>query len=102
MICVSVMLAILQIWPMMFGHDGNQAIAAEPVTVVATPQPLEQKVAVLPVPQPVVAGESRVEIPPMESCLSAYRRALNECRHGDSGCSLRVSDRWQVCEATGF
>ena len=101
MICVSVMLAILQIWPMMFGHDANQAIAAEPVHVVSAPHRAVPSVAVLPVPQ-AVAGESMPPIPALESCLSVYQRALNECRRGDPSCSLRVSDRWQVCEATGF
>ncbi len=101
MICVSVMLAILQIWPMMFGQDSNRAIAAEPVRVVAMARPAAKNVAILPVPQPV-AGEPKAAIPQMESCLRLYQRALSECRYGDTDCRLRLSNRWQVCEATGF
>jgi hypothetical protein len=102
MIFVSVMLAILQIWPMLFGQDANQAIAAEPVHIVSARQSANQKVAILTVPRPVVAGEAQAAIPSMESCLITYRRALSECRRDDLSCGLRTSDRWQVCEATGF
>jgi hypothetical protein len=101
MICVSVMLAILQIWPMMFGHDANQAIAAEPLRPIPPTRGAARNVVILPVPQPA-DGQSRAVIPAMQSCLGLYREALNECRRGDANCTLTASDRWQVCEATGF
>ncbi len=87
---------------MMFVHDANQAIAAESVHATAGPKPRAQNVAVLPIPRPTAAGQSRVAIPVMETCLRTYQRALNACRIGDTDCRLHASDRWGVCEATGF
>jgi hypothetical protein len=98
MICVGVMLTMLQLWPMIFGHDASQAIAAEAIGTGTTSG--AQNVAVLPIPRSA-AAQSRTN-PPMESCLRVYRHALDACRAGDGACRLQTSDRWQVCEATGF
>ena len=94
MICASFMLAMMQLWPMVFGHktDGQaSASMAAPrlVPAVATAGAVPIKVAVS-----IPAG-------PPQSCYTHYRAVYSACTPGDRACHLHAADAWDLCEATG-
>lgn len=107
MICVSVMLAMFQVWPMVFGQRG-EAGAAQAAAVVP-----QRKAAISAVPQAAaavispaikpVAGKVVVKrASAMPTCFQQYQRVYAQCGNGDPSCQLRAGDHWDVCEATGF
>jgi hypothetical protein len=94
MICASALLALLQVWPMVFGrHDGSQAVASVPqghlVPAVATVRPIPVKASVM-VPESMPKG-----------CYAHYRLVFAACTKGDRTCQLHAADQWDLCEATG-
>ena len=94
MICASFVLAMLQLWPMVFGHKVNAEVqAAVPSTqlipAVATAKSSPIKVA--------VSASSG----PQQSCYTHYRAAYSVCIAGDHTCRLHAADAWDLCEATG-
>lgn len=92
MMCVGFMLAMVELWPVVFGHSdsGNPVMEAQFV------------------PSARAAGRSltpaRLRASPigMPTCYQRYERAYNACRPGDGACRLQMGDNWDVCEATGF
>jgi len=99
MICVSVMLVLLQIWPMLFGHRAGEASAA--ISAEASAPKLIPAVAttrVIPIPAAVsVAGDGA----PV-SCYKRYTAVFAACSHEDKACHIKAADQWDLCEATGF
>ena len=99
MICVSVMLELLQVWPMLFGHRAGEASAA--ISAEADAPKLTPAVAtttVIPIPAAVsVAGDGA----PV-SCYKRYTAEFAACSHEDKACRIKAADQWDLCEATGF
>jgi len=99
MICVSVMLVLLQVWPMLFGHRAGEASAA--ISAEATAPKLIPAVAtttVIPIPAAVsVAGDCA----PV-SCYKHYTAVFSACSPDDQACHIKAADQWDLCEATGF
>ena len=99
MICVSVMLVLLQVWPMLFGHragEASAAISAEAevprvVAAVATTKAIPVSAAVS------VPGDGA----PM-GCYKHYTTVFAACSRDDQACHIKAADQWDVCEATGF
>jgi hypothetical protein len=94
MILATVMLAVFQLWPMVFGHNSNsEAAASMPaahlVAAVASSSATPIKVAAI---KP--AG-------PPQSCYVHYRAAYTACAVGDRVCHTHAADAWDLCEATG-
>ena len=98
MICVSVLLALFQIWPMVFGHDGVGALAA---ATPARPMP-----AIVPVAS--AAKTTSIATRPgnngnvLKSCQALYRETASVCSVTDPACGNRAIDKWDICDATGF
>jgi hypothetical protein len=99
MICVSVMLALFLVWPMIFGQHGEGAAAAATATREAPkPIPAVAVAAVIPIP-------AKVSLPAAiapKSCYKRYQAAFQKCARGDQACSINAADQWDLCEATGF
>ena len=99
MICVSVMLALFLVWPMIFGQHGEGAAAAATATrEVPKPIPAVAVAAVIPIP-------AKVSLPAAiapKSCYKHYQAAFKKCVRGDQACSINAADQWDLCEATGF
>jgi hypothetical protein len=95
MICVSVMLAVVQLWPLVFGGWGERDVA-QAARLVPTAQAAVKPVTVK-VPARVRPAQSG-----MPTCYQRYERAYASCGAGHAGCQLRAGDNWDVCEATGF
>jgi hypothetical protein len=102
MICVSFMLAILLVWPMVFGSGGSSSLNAAPVVsrpaIVSTARADGAKL--------IRTAVVQVTPPPakaIESCFKRYERAYAGCT-GEAGgtCRQKVADGWDLCEATGF
>lgn len=102
MICVSVMLAVLQLWPIVFGHKmpSTEADAA-----------LVKRVAVVRLAVPKAIPAVAMSVPPApvtvamavpETCYQHYQRAFKACDVNSQSCHLGVADKWDLCEATGF
>lgn len=94
MICASALLALLQFWPMVFGHhEGSAAVAATSeahlIPAVATVTP-----------KPVKVAASTANVPP-KGCYEHYRMVFSTCVKGDRTCQLHAADAWDLCEATG-
>ena len=97
MICVCVMLAMLQVWPMIFGPRAGEASAAiseraekpKLLPAVATARTIPAKVS-------VPAGGA------LKSCYKQYQAAFAICSRDDQACHIKTADQWDLCEATGF
>ena len=98
MICVSFMLAVVQIWPMVFGAKGDSgaAVAAAPAIPAAVAQPVPGVAKSLTNKPKPGARQS------MPTCYQTYERKFGQCGGGDAACQLSVNDAWDVCEATGL
>lgn len=98
MICVSVMLAIILVWPLMFMRGGSEAtnVAARAI------KPAVAKSADTSA-RTIQVGLSML-IPPAvakpESCERHLARAERKCG-SDNACLLAASDKWDLCQATG-
>ena len=94
MICVSVALAMFQVWPMVFGTRSDGEVAA------SMPAPhLVAAVAIASV-TPIKVAANRPAGPP-QSCYTHYRAVYSACVMGDRACHLHAADAWDLCEATG-
>ncbi|MES2754783.1 MAG: hypothetical protein V4659_08970 [Pseudomonadota bacterium] len=89
------MLAIVQLWPLVFGGADGAEASLQP-RLVSAAQAAERPAKVA-VPTP-----KRIAKVPMPSCYHRYERAFAACTAGNAGCQLRAGDHWDVCEATGF
>lgn len=102
MICVSIMLAMLQIWPMVFGKDSlpTAAMAANLLhrATASAPRPKLAYNEAAYVPAKVNAAP---KLSMQETCYQHYRRAFKACDVNSQSCHLDVADRWDLCEATG-
>ncbi|WP_374146308.1 hypothetical protein [Sphingomonas sp. 28-63-12] len=106
MICVSVMLAILQLWPMVFGQS------VTPAEVAATAAPGAHAAARVPSPMVALASSGPVEAMKSSSqaavstghisCYRHYEIAFAACAPSDRACRMKSADQWDLCEATGF
>jgi len=103
LICAGAMLAMLLLWPFVFGTTGGSAANASQTAHVAS-------TATMAIPEPAVV---RPAIPPrtvspgpgsaVESCFRRYQRTFNACAHGGiDACRHRAIDGWDICEVTGF
>lgn len=98
MICVSVMLAFVQMWPMIFGNRSVVDFAspgAHAAVVIAVPPR-----AVHPPVKLASVGPAKVSAP--SSCFAQYRAKYAACAKGDLACGSTASNQWDLCEATGF
>ncbi len=94
MICASVVLAVFQLWPMMFGHKANGGVAAS----MATPHLVAAVASTTVAPIKVAAVRP---VGPPQSCYTHYRAVYSACAVGDRACHLHAADAWDLCEATG-
>ena len=99
MICVSVMLALFQIWPTIFGQRGAGALAAE-TALPSAPKPSSVAAAVKAIPIPARASNLGSAAP--RSCEAQYQAALRRCDATDKSCRIKTIDQSDVCDATGF
>lgn len=106
MICVSVMLAILQLWPMVMGNyvtPAQVAATAAPSARAATTRP--EKIAAFVGGNPVnpIKRSNQVAVTPGQvSCYRHYEIAFGACSPADRDCRMKAADQWDLCEATGF
>ena len=99
MICVSMMLVLLQVWPMLFGHragEASAAISAEAevprvIAAVATTR-------AIPVPAAVSVPGDGAPV----GCYKRYKAVFAACSTDDKACRIKAADQWDLCEATGF
>lgn len=105
MIGISIMLVLLQFWPMLFGrhHGGGTAMAATATAPVAALPAIAKPIPTLAAkPLETIASTiGLVNMPPPQSCYDHYKAAFAACRAGDQACAMRSADRWDLCEATG-
>lgn len=98
MICVSVMLALLQAWPVIFGHRGGIAPTTAPVLAAAPRVTMAvAKASTAPKMMPTVASA-----PAPKTCYQQYRAKFGQCAAGDRVCHIKIADQWDLCEATGM
>lgn len=93
-ICASLLLAMVQMWPLVFGGSGDGA-SQGPRFVPAA------HAAVRPLAS-TASGAVQFAQYGMPTCHQRYARAYARCEASAAGCQLRASDNWDVCEATGF
>jgi hypothetical protein len=94
MICASIVLAALQLWPIVCGHNSNSAASA------STPSPQLVAAVATSSAAPIKVAASKPAGPP-QSCYTHYRAVYSACVVGDRACHLRAADAWDLCEATG-
>ena len=99
MICVSVMLALLQFWPMVFGQRGGPTAAAATAPTEA-PKPIPAVATAKPMPVQIAANTAPSSAP--KGCYQQYRVAFGSCSKDDKACQIKMADKWDLCEATGF
>ncbi|GAA0337058.1 hypothetical protein GCM10009087_54380 [Sphingomonas oligophenolica] len=97
MICVCVMLAMVQVWPMLFGHRAGEASAASSERA-AQPKliPAVATAKIVPAKVSMPAGGAP------KSCYKQYQAAFAVCAKDDQACHIKTADQWDLCEATGF
>ena len=98
MICVSVMLALFQLWPVVFGQRGGKAPTAAAV-VAAAPRAVMAVAAASAAPDLTRAA---VSIPAPKSCYRQYQAKFGQCAAGDQACHVKMADQWDLCEAQGM
>jgi hypothetical protein len=98
MICVSVMLALFQLWPMVFGRHATSNTAGAAV-VAAAPRVVQAVAIAEKVPQMTPAS---VSVPAPRSCYTRYKAEFQQCRAGDQLCHAKMAEHWDLCEATGM
>jgi len=94
MICASVVLAMFQLWPIVFGHNSNSEASA------SMPAPHMVAAVATTSRAPIKVAASKPAGPP-QSCYSHYRAIYSACAVGDRACHLHAADAWDLCEATG-
>ena len=98
MICVSVVLALFQMWPLFFGHRGAAAPSAAAV-VAAAPHAVLAVARVSATPQMTPAA---MPVPAPKSCYRQYQAKFGQCSAADQACHVKTADQWDLCEATGM
>ncbi|OYY91353.1 MAG: hypothetical protein B7Y45_03500 [Sphingomonas sp. 28-66-16] len=102
MICVSVMLAILQLWPMVFGRQASTFPSSEAAQIApAERAKMVPAVAAGAMSAPVMTIKA-VEKAPKTDCYKQYTDAFQKCSPGNGQCRMAAADLWDLCEATGF
>jgi hypothetical protein len=106
MICVSVMLALLQLWPMVMGKSVTPAqVASTAAPSAQAAAPRVTKVAALiggnPV-NPIKSANQPAGSAGQVSCYRHYEIAFAACAPSDRACRMKAADQWDLCEATGF
>ncbi|MEG3122642.1 hypothetical protein U1738_01835 [Sphingomonas sp. GB1N7] len=91
MIGITAMLALIQIWPAMFGQR-SAADLSVPAAHAAASSPIPTRRG--------AASAWETTTPP--ACAPQYRETLAACTKGDRACSNKAVNAWDVCEATGF
>jgi len=99
MICVSFMLVLLQVWPMLFGHRAGEASAAISAEEKA-PKLIAAVATTTEIPVPAAVSVPRDGAP--VSCYKRYRAVFAACSEDDKACQIKAADQWDLCEATGF
>ena len=98
MICVSVVLALFQMWPLVFGHHGTATPSAATVVAVAPHAALAvARASVIPEMTPAA-----VSVPAPKSCYRQYQAKFGQCSATDQACHVKAADQWDLCEATGM
>jgi len=98
MICVSVMLLLLQVWPMLFGHRAGEASAA--ISAEEAPKLIAAVATTKPIPVPAAVSVPADGAP--VSCYKHYKAVFAGCSRDDQACHIKAADQWDLCEATGF
>ena len=98
MICVSVMLALFQLWPVVFGRPGGKAPTAAAVAAVA-PRAVLAVATASTMPELTPASASA---PAPKSCYRQYQAKFAQCPAADQACHVKVADQWDLCEAKGI
>lgn len=91
LICAGTMLALLLLWPVVFGGGAASSASASTVTIPIPPRAYPSSLAAL----PKIAQAT-------ESCAATRARAARACTPGDAACSHAVADAFDVCEAKGM
>ena len=91
LICAGTMLALLLLWPIVFGGGAASSASASTVTIPIPPRIYPSSLAALP-------RIARVT----ESCGATLARAKRACAPGDAACAHAVADAFDVCEAKGM
>jgi len=109
MICASFVLAAWQVWTFIPGrHSESTAKAA---AAPAHPVAYAPSGGSAPKLMPAVATTSvkaltlkakELASNDTQSCYQHYRELYAECAGNDQTCQMKVADRWDLCEATGF
>lgn len=99
MICVSFMLLLLQLWPMVFGHRAGEASAAVSAETRA-PKVIAAVASTQSIPIPAAISVPGDGAP--KSCYKQYTAVFAACAHDDQACHIKAADQWDLCEATGF
>ena len=98
MIGASVLLAMFQVWPLVFG--GRAPVGAARVVTSAAPRVVEAVATSGDLPR--IVPVSTMPAPAPESCYRQYQAHFAACRAGDQACHVKAADDWDLCEATGF
>lgn len=99
MICVSFMLLLLQLWPMVFGHRAGEASAAVSAEAHA-PKVIAAVATTQAIPVPAAVSVPADGAP--KSCYKQYTAVFAACTRDDQACHIKAADQWDLCEATGF
>jgi len=99
MICVSVMLALFLVWPMIFGQHG-EGVASAAIATRAVPKPVPAVAVATVIPIPAKVSLPAAVAP--KSCYKHYQAAVQQCARGNQACGINAADQWDLCEATGF
>lgn len=91
LICAGTMLALLLLWPVVFGGGAASSAMAGTVTIPIPPRSYPSSLAALP----------RIA-PATESCAATRMRAAKACGAGNVACAHAVADAFDVCEAKGM
>ena len=97
MICVSVMLAIFLVWPVLFG--GAETLSeAEQRTPRLVPQAKAAETRIVKAESRSAADNSLA----MLTCYKRYEAAFGNCVGADAAqCRGVAADKWDLCEARG-
>lgn len=103
MICVSVLLALFHLWPIVFSPrvPPTAAQGARPAALATQVMPTQiGVVAMVDQPPPMAPAAATVAVP--KSCYRQYRMTVDRCPAGDRSCQARTADQWDLCEARGM
>lgn len=106
MIVASVVLAIVQFWPMVFGSPVTPTQVAQTAAPAAIAAPTGQPKMtnlVADSNQLFTSGTSQPTGKKEQiSCYRHYEIAFAACSPTDRACRMKSADQWDLCEATGL